>query len=186
MIPDPAIPAARCAAECIASARRRRELGLEAQPRLQGLGTWAGAGKCSGLVHAPPSCPGKCPGPGSAMSVKLLGCTWALPIHHRTTRARFVLSLTAAQQALCWDPVHKESGWLCLGEWSLSGLRQAMGPFVWQHFAWEAMGEDVQQGLLSVQKHEEQQGWLEAYHMGSCFCPNNLQQPSRLSCCLSC
>lgn len=145
MIPDPAIPAARCAAECIASARRRCELGLEAQPRLQGLGTWAGAGKCSGLVHAPPSCPGKCSGPDSAMAVKLLGCTWALPIHHRT-RARFILALTAAQQALCWDLVHKESGWMCMEDWSLSGLQRAMGPFVWQHFAWEAMGEDVQPG----------------------------------------
>lgn len=110
MIPAPAIPAACCAAECIAFARRRHELGLEVQARLQSLGTWAGAGKCSGLVHGSPSCPGKCPGPGSAMAVKLLGCAWALPIHHRTTRAGFVLTLTAAQQALCWDhPVHKGS-----------------------------------------------------------------------------
>lgn len=81
-----------------------------------------------------------------------------------------------------WLDVHGglKSFWSATGHGAIRMAAVCLGSDGWGRPAWH------QQGLLSVWKHEEQQGWLKAYHTGSCFCPNNLQQPTMLSCCLSC
>lgn len=53
VILGPTIPAVVCAGETIVSVRWRDELGLAAELRLQGLGAWAEAAKCPGMVSGP-------------------------------------------------------------------------------------------------------------------------------------